>query len=210
MLRGQSQARPAEGLAWVCPASTGSRGGGAGWSCPLPLPDAGVAPAPQLPGNTVARPWEPPSPGEHQPRVWRGGRRVAGGASPGVTLLPGGTPHITGVSQADVGTYRGVARSVASTWHSQEAQQSARPGESAGTGQGAGCGAIAAGSGCGYVAVRGVDAAHGQTSGAGAAGRGRQACPSPAGAHILVDGEGLWTPGQGSLTQPWRGPRGQE
>ncbi|ELK02841.1 Immunoglobulin superfamily DCC subclass member 3 [Pteropus alecto] len=39
-----------------------------------------------------------------------------------VTLLPGGTLHITNMSQADVDTYRCVAHSVASTRHSQEAQ----------------------------------------------------------------------------------------
>ncbi|XP_064136067.1 immunoglobulin superfamily DCC subclass member 3-like [Loxodonta africana] len=39
-----------------------------------------------------------------------------------VMLLPGGIPHITSVSQADVGTYRSVARNVASTRHSQGAQ----------------------------------------------------------------------------------------
>ncbi|XP_054408966.1 immunoglobulin superfamily DCC subclass member 3-like isoform X5 [Pongo abelii] len=39
-----------------------------------------------------------------------------------VTLLPSGILHITSVSQADVGTYRCVARNVASTHHSQDAQ----------------------------------------------------------------------------------------
>uniref|UniRef100_A0A671FDT6 Immunoglobulin superfamily DCC subclass member 3 n=1 Tax=Rhinolophus ferrumequinum TaxID=59479 RepID=A0A671FDT6_RHIFE len=39
-----------------------------------------------------------------------------------VTLLPGGILHITSVSQADVGTYRCVARNVANTRHSQDAR----------------------------------------------------------------------------------------
>lgn len=106
----------------------------------------------------MARPWEPPTPGEHHPRVWLWrGRQTVGGAqrgpltsaSAGVTLLPGGTLHITNMSQADVDTYRCVAHSVASTQHSQEAQLPLSgkrgPGESAGTGQGAGCGASALG-----------------------------------------------------------------
>ncbi|XP_050643883.1 immunoglobulin superfamily DCC subclass member 3-like [Macaca thibetana thibetana] len=39
-----------------------------------------------------------------------------------ITLLPSGILHITSVSQADVGTYRCVARNMASTRHSQDAQ----------------------------------------------------------------------------------------
>lgn len=69
-----------------------------------------------------------------------------------VTLLPGGILHITSVSQADVGTYRCVARNVANTRHSQDAWLTLSgkqgPGQSVGTGQRGGC-ASAAGSGCG-------------------------------------------------------------
>lgn len=61
-----------------------------------------------------------------------------------VTLLPGGILHITSVSQADVGTYRCVARNVANTHHSQDAwltlSGKQAPGESVSTGQRGGCG----------------------------------------------------------------------
>lgn len=59
--------------------------------------------------------------GKHQPGMWRG-CRLGARAQPRVTLLPGGILHITSVSQADMGTYRCVARNVANTRHSQDAQ----------------------------------------------------------------------------------------
>ncbi|KAB1260902.1 Immunoglobulin superfamily DCC subclass member 3 [Camelus dromedarius] len=48
------------------------------------------------------------------------------------TLLPGGILHITNVSQADVGTYHCVARNVANTCHSQDAQLTLKDGRSIG------------------------------------------------------------------------------
>lgn len=56
-----------------------------------------------------------------------------------VTLLPSGILLITSVNQADMGTYRCMARNVANTCHSQDARLTLSgkqgPGQPAGTGQ---------------------------------------------------------------------------
>lgn len=126
-----------------------------------------------------------------------------------VTLLPGGILHITSVSQADVGTYRCVARNVANTRHSQDVRLTLSgkqgPGQPAGTGQ---CGG--GGSWRRWAGVRPMrwsvarDFVE-QTCGGPVLGGGGQQEADPVGwahhwlpgAPILVEMRGCGNPGQG-------------